>query len=217
MHIGQNTAVVLTQLPSWVPEATAPYTQRTMARLLLGFPELLRGLRDPRPAWTLEDLRPSPPVLAGGEFLQMAGRCGRFTDDAARGFPVERTFRLFRRSDQLLRCEILESGRVEQAVCAPFEPTSGKHGLDVQWSATLPFDGPLLLHQAWFGDAMVEIKTEPTRYPWAALAKIAAGSNEALLTLGHAELMDEFSSAHDPKEKCALLLVAIIRLHPLFA
>lgn len=217
MNIGQNTTVVLTQLPDWIPDASAPYTQRTMARLLMGFPELLRSLRDPDPAWTLADLRPSPPTIAGGEFLQMPGRCGRFTDKHVLGFPVERTFRLLRRTDTLLRCEILESGRVEQVLCAPFEPQPGKHGLDVMWSATLPFDGPLLLHQAWFGDAVVEIKTEPTRYPWAVLAKLAAGSNEALMTLAQAELMDEFSSAHDPKEKCALLLVAIARLHPLFA
>ncbi len=217
MNIGQNTAVVLIQLPSWIPESTSPYTQRTMARLLMGFPELLRSLRDPEAAWTLADMRPSPPVIAGGEFLQMSGRCGWFTDNQAVGFPVERTFRLLRRTDTLLRCEVMESGRVEQLVCAAFEPQPGQHGLDVQWSATLPFHGPLRLHQAWFGDAMVEITTEPTRYPWALLARLAAGSNEALMTLSKAELMDEFASAHDPKEKCAILLVAIARLHPLFA
>jgi len=217
MHIGRNTAVVLTQLPSWVPEHTAPYTQRAMARLLLGFPELRRSLRDTETAWTAEDLRPARPVIAGGEFLQMSGRCGRFTDRPATSFPVERTFRLLRRTDTLLRCEVLESGRAEQMVCAPFEPQPGQHGLDVQWSATLPFDGPLRLHQTWFGNAMVEIKTEPTRYPWAVLASRAAGSNDALMVLSQAELMDEFTSAHDPKEKCALLLVAIARLHPLFA
>ena len=216
MNIGQNTAVVLTQLPSWIPESHAPYTQRTMGRLLMGFPELLRSLHDPEAAWPLSDMRPAPTAIAGGEFLQMPGRCGRFTDHPAVGFPVERTFRLLRRTDTLLRCEILESGRIEQLTCTPFEPQPDQHGLDVQWSATLPFAGPLRLHQAWFGNAMVEIKTEPTRYPWTALARLAAGSNEALMTLGQAELMDEFSSAHDPKEKCALLLVAIARMHPLF-
>lgn len=216
MFIGTLTSSLLTTLPPWLPEASHTYTIRSFARLMLGFPELLRGLRDPIPQWTVEDLRPARPRISGGEFLLMPERTGRFVELDSYPLPVPRTYRLTRRSDNLLRCEVVETGKASQLACAPFTPAPGGEGLDVQWTPDLPFEGPLRLHQAWSAQAAVEIQTEPTRYPWHLVARLAASNNDALMTLSQAELMDEFQSAHDPKEKCALLVVALARMHPLF-
>ena len=79
----------------------------------------------------------------------------------------------------------------------------------VAWSSTMPFSGPIILHQDWIPGARLEIEVEPSKFPYKLVIDNLTRLPATIPLLMIYKWVDEFVNTPDYAEKLAMILTIL--------
>ena len=144
-------------------------------------------------------------TVTGAHFASGSGNSGKFLNPTQVSLPVSINFTVSYVSASACQLVDLQRGIVRNATCQ----VSADGSMAITWPPEFPFDGMMVLDQAWQPGAAFHITTVPGGFPYPALIQSLSSMPEVIKLMSEEDLLDALHGTLDPAEKLSLILLAV--------
>lgn len=188
---------------------TTDYYLKTYLTLLEIHRALWSVFVDFQETFRASDFRPLGVEISGAEFLSSQNGAGLFLDPPMRQLPVPLNYEIVYLDAAHVTLKNQETGIV---VMAPY--SRGTDTLRVDWPSHFPFAGTLKRRSAWDVGSRIDIRVEPSQFPYDLLVARVQNDTLFLKMLSQIGWVDEFMGSVDDQEKAAIALVTVAAHNP---
>lgn len=189
------------------------YYLKTYLCCLEAYPDIRQLADDPVVTFKASDFPPAGISIDGGDFQSKINVVGYFNDQETTKLPLTLTYRVRYHDSWNVRIDGIETGLVRIAAFIR-SGTAPHEMLRIQWPTDIPFTGPIVLNQDWLPGAVVEIKVEPSRFPFVDLVQRLRGNALLMSWLAEAHLVDEYVATTDAHRQTALAVLMLATNNP---
>lgn len=173
------------------------------------YPDLAVQFDRNNQSYDLTDIEPRGVQIEGGDFYSRPpGVSGRFLDTPPDGLPIPLHYQVLYWDDSNVRIRQLD--RQQQSIAGYTLSKEEPHQvMQCQWPDTMPFEGPIHLHQSWMSNALIDIWVEPSQFPYQeVITQLRRHRFLTTLLIRH-NMVDAFYGSPEAEEQLAIVLTLL--------